>query len=234
MLIAFEGIDGSGKGTHAELLRRNLVASGTSCALYSFPCYATTFFGAEVGKYLNGKYGTLSTVPVEFASLLYAGDRFEMRDELIRALEENDVVICDRYTPSNLAHQAGKTSGKKRHTTIDWIERVEYEIFKMPRPDLVIWLDMPVGIAQSFVLQKKLRSYTSKQQDLHEESKTYLVNVRKTYSELSVRPGWYRINCGARRSRRIEDIHGEIVKCVEDVRQMNLSAMEGSADRAQQ
>ena len=109
MLVVLEGIDGSGKGTQARLLVDALARRGFTARLFSFPCYDETFFGREVGRYLNGAFGDLHSVPPEFAALLYAGDRLEKRDELLVALRDADVVVCDRYVPSNFAHQAART-----------------------------------------------------------------------------------------------------------------------------
>src|SRR3712207_3314277 len=108
MLIAIEGIDGSGKGTQARLLRERCRAAGLSAALISFPRYAETRFGRAVGKFLNGRFGTLDQVSPFLAALLYAGDRFESRTLLRESLFANDVVVLNRYVASNVAHQGSK------------------------------------------------------------------------------------------------------------------------------
>ncbi len=135
MLIVIEGIDGSGKGTQADLLCRRLRADGRRVRLFSFPSYTETFFGREVGRYLNGDYGSLTSVPVEFAALLYAGDRFEKKQSLVAALADGGIVICDRYVPSNLAHQAAKLHGERQDALRGWIAALEYEVYGLPRPD---------------------------------------------------------------------------------------------------
>src|SRR5436309_12852628 len=103
MLIAIEGIDGSGKGTQARRLIERLAASGRRAALLSFPRYGETLFGRAIGEFLNGRFGTLDQVHPFLASLLYAGDRFESRRLLAELLATHDVVVLDRYVASHLA-----------------------------------------------------------------------------------------------------------------------------------
>ena len=165
MLVVLEGIDGSGKGTQARLLVDALARRGFTARLFSFPCYDETFFGREVGRYLNGAFGDLHSVPPEFAALLYAGDRLEKRDELLVALRDADVVVCDRYVPSNFAHQAAKLPRERQDALIDWIAAVEYTVFGLPRPDLVCLLTMPPERSVALVLNKNRRSYTEKRLD---------------------------------------------------------------------
>lgn len=209
MLIAFEGIDGSGKGTHSQLFCERMHSAGFKTKLFSFPNYKDTFFGHEVGRYLDGCFGGLDTVPVEFASILYAGDRFELRSQIIECLDNDIVVVCDRYTPSNLAHQGGKVSINERDHVLNWIEKLEYSVFNLPKPDVVFWLDMPVVQAMEFVAQKSSRLYTDKSHDLHEASLEYLEKVRDTYEYLSCLYGWVRVGCC---DERLSE-----VKCIDEI-----------------
>src|SRR5579872_3745025 len=111
MLIDIEGIDGSGKGTQARLLTDRLLASGVSATLVSFPRYDATLFGKAVGEFLNGEFGSLDTVHPFLVSLLFAGDRFESKAYLLEAMRTSQIVVLDRYVPSNVAHQAAKLDG---------------------------------------------------------------------------------------------------------------------------
>src|SRR4051812_41292006 len=108
MLVAIEGIDGSGKGTQTSRIVRRLSDSGSPATSVSFPMYDKTFFGGEVGKYLNGAFGELAQIHPKFAAMLYAGDRFQAKAELNRLLGSGQIVICDRYTGSNQAHQGAR------------------------------------------------------------------------------------------------------------------------------
>ena len=159
-LIAIEGIDGSGKGTQAGLMRDALVARGHKTALISFPRYQETFFGARIGDFLNGRFGSLDEVHPFLAATLFAGDRLESRPMLIDALETHDVVVLDRYVASNIAHQAAKRTGDERRTLTQWILDLEFSVNKLPRPDLSILLDLPASTAQTLIAKKNARAYT--------------------------------------------------------------------------
>ena len=211
-LIAIEGIDGSGKGTQAQRLYEQFSASGKTAALMSFPRYTETLFGKAIGDFLNGRFGTLNEVSPFLASLLYAGDRFESRDFLLQTLNDNEVVILDRYTASNIAHQGSKFDGEERRELVDWIRRIEYEIYQLPRPDLVVLLDLPVLEAQQLIAIKQARSYTDKPADLQEADTAYLEGVRNVYLELAgEESNWCKIDCWRNNAiRSIEEIGDEI------------------------
>jgi len=212
MLIAIEGIDGSGKGTHAQHLHDALKNNGIPSKLLTFPNYGSTFFGKQVGRYLNGDFGDLNSVPVELSAMLYAGDRYEMRQTITESLDNGFVVICDRYTPSNLAHQTAKMPADRQDDFIAWLEELEYGIYKLPKADIVFWLDMPVDIAMRFVLKKNKRNYTDKKMDLHEASASYLTSVQTVYSRLSSRSNWVPLECAAAgNAKTIESIQKDIV-----------------------
>ncbi len=212
MLIALEGIDGSGKGTQANRLCERLKTEGKTVELLSFPRYEATVFGKAIGDFLNGRFGTLSEVHPQLASLLYAGDRFESREVLTQAIAKNDVVVLDRYVASNIAHQGAKREGEQRKELIAWVESVEFEIFNLPKPDLVILLDLPANTAQQLIAKKSARNYTDKPADLQEADGGYLAKVRAVYRELAeTTPGWQIVNCLQSDSlRTIEEIGEEV------------------------
>ena len=207
-LIALEGIDGSGKGTQAGLLHERLQRAGKTCTLLSFPRYEHTLFGKAVGDYLNGRFGTLDEVSPFLVSLLYAGDRYESRRVLADALASSDVVILDRYVASNVAHQGAKATGAERAELIAWIERIEFEIFSLPRPDLVVLLDIPADTAQRLIAKKNARTYTDRKADLQEADGAYLERVREVYLELAAaNPSWRRVDC----------VHGGMLRSVDEI-----------------
>ena len=113
-LIAIEGIDGSGKGTQSGLLTERLRDLGYRTASIQFPRYSATTFGAAIGDFLNGRFGSLEEVHPQLAAVLYAGDRFESLSVLEEAVNTSDVVVLDRFTASNFAHQAAKLEGEER------------------------------------------------------------------------------------------------------------------------
>ncbi len=195
-LVAFEGIDGSGKGTQARRLLDHMTEVGVRAELFSFPRYDDTMFGKVIGDFLNGRFGQLNEVDPQLVALLYAADRFESRPLLIDAAEQNDVVICDRYVPSNIAHQGAKQADEDRVRLIEWIERIEYGVLELPRPDLVVLLDLPVSEAQRLIALKDARTYTDKAADLQEADGDYLAKVRDVYCELAdTQPNWSKVEC---------------------------------------
>ncbi|HEX6986982.1 MAG TPA: thymidylate kinase [Planctomycetaceae bacterium] len=211
-LIAIEGIDGSGKGTQAKLLRDRFLAAGATAALLSFPRYAETRFGGYVGEYLNGRFGSLDEVHPFLASLLFAGDRFESREVIRDALERHDVVVCDRYVASNVAHQAAKCDGAARQELIRRIEEVEFEVYRLPRPDRTVLLDLSVENARRLIALKAKRSYTDRTEDLHESDGIYLGAVGDVYrARQASDPTWVRIACERDGVvRPIEAIHADV------------------------
>lgn len=216
--IVFEGIDGSGKGTQAALLREALARDGRRVELLSFPRYDQTHFGRAIGEFLNGRFGPADAVDPFLVALLFAGDRFESRQVIERADAASDVLIFDRYVPSNIAHQAAKLPAERRGELAAWVERIEYDIYALPRPDLVILLDLPAEEAQRRIAKKAPRTYTDRAADLHEEDAPYLARVRAVYRELASRQeNWRIIDCfDGERPRPVEEIGDEIAAIARD------------------
>jgi dTMP kinase len=196
LLVAIEGIDGSGKGTQAARLCQAFKTAGQSCELLSFPRYRDTEFGRKIGDFLNGRFGNLEQVSPFLVSLLFAGDRFESRHVLRRALAENEVVICDRFVASNIAHQAAKLEGAERDELIRWVRYVEHQLYELPQPDLTVFLDLSVEQAGRLIALKAKRSYTDQPADLQEADAGYLKKVHDVYQQLAVSEDhWIRIDC---------------------------------------
>ena len=211
-LIAIEGIDGSGKGTQAKRLHERLVAAGRKAALISFPRYDATLFGRAIGQFLNGRFGALDQVSPFLVSLLYAGDRLESREFLREALANNDVVVLDRYVPSNIAHQGAKLQGDERREVIEWIKQIEYSLYELPQADLVLLLDLPAAEARELIAKKSTRSYTDREADLQESDTNYLEQVRQVYrAQAASDPTWQLIECfDGEHIRPVEEIGEEI------------------------
>lgn len=184
-LIAIEGIDGAGKGTQAGRLVSSLRDMGLKVDTLQFPRYSATTFGSAIGDFLNGRFGALNEVHPQLAAVLYAGDRYESRSLLMRMMEENDAIVLDRFVGSNLAHQSAKLEGEARLGLIEWIEKVEYEVFALPRPALTILIDMSSQMSRELVSRKAARDYTTQEADLQESDLPYLEKVRRCYLALS-------------------------------------------------
>ncbi|HTO25427.1 MAG TPA: hypothetical protein VMJ49_05960 [Gaiellaceae bacterium] len=190
LLVAIEGIDGSGKGTQAAHLADAARAAGYAVASFSFPRYDGNPFSDAIERYLNGELGGLDEVHPELAALLYACDRLHARPELVAALDESDLVICDRYVASNLAHQGAKLDGEARERVIEWLLAVEYGEFALPRPDLVVLFDAPAALARELVARKGARGYTTLEADIHESDTAHGDASREVYLGLARQDGW--------------------------------------------
>lgn len=212
MLIAIEGIDGSGKGTQAELLHQRMLNAGLTSELISFPRYAETHFGQTIGRFLNGEFGELGQVDPHLAATLYAADRFESIEMLSELLATKDVVVADRYVASNVAHQGAKKSGDDRTAIQEWILKTEHEVFRLPRAHLVVHLDLPAETAQKLIARKSKRDYTDQAADLQEADRDYLDSVREAYLDLASRePDWSTISLlDGDRLKSIDEVGEEI------------------------
>jgi dTMP kinase len=176
-----------------------------------FPQYEDNFFGGFVGECLRGEHGDFLGVNPQIASVLYAADRFESAVKLRKWLDEGATVVLDRYVSANQIHQGGKIADTRaRAKFLMWLDKMEYDVFDIPRPDKVIYLDVPIAISQE-LLRK-----SGKKLDNAEQNLQYLENSRKSALWLARREdNWERIICTNRgKLRSIEDIHKEILGTV--------------------
>ena len=193
-LIVLEGIDGSGKRTQMDLLARRLEARGLPIVRMSFPRYESSF-GRLVARYLNGEFGPLDAVDPHFSALLYAGDRYEAKNELESALAAGKTVLADRYIGSNLAHQTARVAPKHRDEFLTWLRHLEYDIYSLPGEDLTVYLRVPAKVAHLLIGQKATRDYTSRRHDLQEADLDHLEKAAMLYDRLAAGSNWVRIEC---------------------------------------
>ena len=194
-LIALEGIDGSGKATQTALLEKMLRGSGERVHVVSFPRYEQSLFGAEVRRFLQGDFGTMESIHPKLAALLYAGDRFEYRSQLWEALKAGQVVVCDRYVPSNMVHQACKLPLAEQDQFADFVARLEYSLYALPRPDLVLFLDTPPELSTALLQKRWREAGGAAQPDLQERDGAYQRKVHGCYGRFAARHSWERIVC---------------------------------------
>jgi dTMP kinase len=216
-LIVLEGIDGAGKGTQAGLLARALQERGIPCVKVGFPRYESSF-GRLIARFLNGEFGPLATVDPHFSALLYAGDRFEAKRELLAALDSRKIVITDRYVASNLAHQTARVSADARAEFMAWLRQLEYGLYGLPAEDLVIYLRVPAQEGHRLVGLKSARSYTEKSRDLQESDLSHLKEAAHVYDELAQAPNWVTIECFEPKSgkhRPPEEIHRAVLEAID-------------------
>ena len=216
-LIVLEGIDGSGKATQSALLEKKLKAEGKEVMHISFPDYDSDS-SALVKMYLAGQFGKdPGDVNPYAASLFYAVDRFaSYRTKWKDFYEKGGIVIADRYTTSNMVHQMTKyEEEKERKDFLSWLEKTEYEELELPRPDLVILLDIPLSISENLVKERAKQGGTM---DIHEQHLDYLKKCHDAYQELVTMYGWQKIACAKDGSlRSMEDIAAEVEKEVEAI-----------------
>lgn len=215
MLVALEGIDGSGKGTQTKLLQERAIKNGIKAVHISFPQYGKNAFAQVVQEYLNGRFGGVDDVHPKLAALLFAGDRFASKSLIEQATKENALVIFDRYVASNLAHQAAKLRSDERQPFIEWLSEIEYGLYRLSKPDLTVFLDVPVEQAQRLVHSKPAeRGYTALKEDIHEKDADYLRACRDVYDTLAasdIGGRWERVICyRSGIMRAVEDIAEEV------------------------
>ncbi len=151
-LIVIDGIDGSGKATQAALLTARLKKEGVSVKTIDFPQYTKNFFGRLLRECLDNKHGDFLHLDPRIVSLLYAADRFESSAQILSWLSEGYIIIADRYTSANQIHQGSKIkNAKERKQFLDWLDRMEHNILGIPRPDLVVFLHVPVMVSQTLI-----------------------------------------------------------------------------------
>jgi dTMP kinase len=219
LLIAIEGIDGSGKNTQARLLEQSLLSKGFAVYATGFPQY-DSWFGSMVGKFLNGDFGSLQAVDPHFSALLYAGDRFEAKPRIESTLNAGNIVLVDRYVASNLAHQVARADPEKRSEFLRWIEHLEYSIYGLPREDLILYLRVPPSQAQKLVGQKAERKYTRESHDILERNLRHLEDAAEMYDMLSRSRPWATVQCYDAQNNTLrlpEDIAGEVLSAVQPV-----------------
>lgn len=188
-LIVIDGTDGSGKATQVELLRKKLVSGGKKVKIVDFPEYYKNFFGKFIGHCLSEQYYNWLGVHPKIASIAYAADRWESSKEINKWLAQGYVVLANRYVSANQIHQGGKiANAKKRQEFIKWLDEMEYKVFKIPRPDLTLYLSLPINISLKLIEErnsKMKREYLKKKKDVHENDKNFLINSRKSAIWLS-------------------------------------------------
>ncbi|MCP6720434.1 MAG: thymidylate kinase [Patescibacteria group bacterium] len=199
-LIVIDGIDGSGKATQSTLLKKRLRREGIKVRTIDFPRYENNFFGKIIGDYLAGTFGDFIQVDPRIASVLYAADRFESGDKIQAWLSAGYVVLTDRYVSANQIHQGGKISSpQKRKKFLKWLDVMEYDVFKIPRPDLVIYLDVPYEVSREWLRKKVARrskKYLKGRRDVAEDNLIHLRNSRASALNLEkANKNWRKISC---------------------------------------
>ena len=219
-LIVFEGTDGSGKSTQFALLAKRLEAEQIGFQRLRFPQYEEPS-SALIRMYLGGAFGDdPEAVNAYAASTFYAVDRYASYQCVWKDYYQGGgLVVSDRYTTSNAVHQGSKVPEGERAEFFRWLYDLEYDRMGLPRPDLVVLLDMPVELSEQ--LMRKREQSTGTHADIHERDEDYLKKCRDVALHAAEYYGWRTVSCAKDGAiRGVEDIHEEvyaIVKsCLED------------------
>ncbi len=197
-LIVITGIDGSGKTVQSKLLYERLQKEGYPAVTTDFPQYGKTFFADMVTKYLKGEFGSADSVSPYLASLLYAGDRWECKEQINTWLRKGKIIISNRYVCDNMAHQGGKISDStEKEKFFQWLDTLEHQVFAVPRSNLNILLYVPAEIAYHLIEKKEQRTYLAgEKKDIHEEDINHLRYAQQTFLDIAKgKKDWVTIDC---------------------------------------
>lgn len=218
-IIVIEGTDCSGKETQSKLLVQNLKKLGKKAIMISFPRYDTPTGKIVGGPYLGRKdicncYFEEGSVKVDpkISCLYYAADRKYNIEEVLKYVNDGYYVILDRYTSSNMAHQGCKILNKDdRFNMFQWIDKLEYWLLELPKPDKTIFLYVPYDYSKKLKCQRQ----DALLDDEHEKNEEYLINSFNCYLELSELYNWDRVNCiGNEGLKSIDEIGKDVLNCV--------------------
>lgn len=217
-LVVLDGLDGSGKTTQLTRLGGYLTGRGIHYKQISFPDYQNPS-SALVRMYLDGAFGSSpDAVGAYAASSFYAVDRYaSFKQFWQRDYEAGDMILAARYTTSNAIHQMGKLPREEWDAYLRWLEEYEYGLLGLPRPDLVIFLDMPPEVSQT-LLSGRYEGDEAKK-DIHERDRSYLAHCRDSALYAARAMGWQVIPCAEQgRPLPVEEVTGSLVRLLEHLR----------------
>lgn len=214
-LFVIEGTDSSGKQTQLEELKRRFEKEKIEYKSVSFPNYESNS-SKLVKIYLSGE---LAENPKEIspyiASTFYAADRYvTFKREYEKYYNNGGIILADRYTTSNMVHQAGKIEdAEERKKFLDWLWDFEFNLYGLPVPTQIIFLNMPTEYAIKLMKNRKNKFTNEEKKDIHERNLEHLKDAYNEALKVSKKYNWYEIKCiKDNRIRTIDDIHEEIFK----------------------
>ncbi len=217
MLIAFDGLDGSGKNTQTNLLTEYLEKQGIAYRYVTFPTYDETY-SFFVSKYLSGAFGEKpENVNGYAASAFFAADRYlSYIMDWKKDYDEGKIIIANRYTTANAVHQCSKIAEDERDEYLEWLFDYEWNKLGLPAPDKIIYLCQPPEVSR-YLVQKRCEE-TGATKDIHENSAEHLQKSYEAALYVSEKYSWDRIDVAdEKRIRTREDIHAEVVKIISDL-----------------
>jgi len=215
-LIVIDGADGSGKATQTKLLVEKLQEEGLRVETLDFPQYTQNHFGRLLRESLDGKRGDFLQLDPRLASTIYAADRFESAPKIRIWLEEGAIVVLDRYVSSNMLHQASKlTDEADRIEFLNWLDTIEHGVFGIPRPDVILYLDIPYEVRKDLMDTDGNRI----ELDVVERDEEYNRAAETQATELLAGlNNWQQVTCTHDSNLRSkEEIHQEVYELVKTV-----------------
>ncbi|MDR1773779.1 MAG: thymidylate kinase [Clostridioides sp.] len=219
LIIIESGTDSSGKATQTRKLFERLNKEQINLKKIAFPDYESES-SSLVKMYLRGDFGkNPSDVDPYVASTFFAADRYaSFKTKWDGFYNSGGLILADRYTTSNMIHQASKMKVSEREKYLDWLYDFEYNMYKIPKPDLVLFLDMPVEKSFELMKNRKNEITGEDKKDIHESNYEYLKECYNTGIEIANKYNWKIIECVQNNKlRTIEDIHEEIYSCVKEM-----------------
>jgi dTMP kinase len=222
-LIVVDGADGSGKATQTKLLVERLSNDGYSVETLDFPQYTENICGKLLRECLDGKRGDFMNVDARIASVLYAADRFESKNQIQDWLADGKVVVLDRYVSANIMHQGAKIDDPQElEKFLAWIDELEHGMFGIARPDLIIYLDVPLEERLRMVKEavNNKEHHKGTKVDVAESDIEHQATAQERAKQIvQSRNNWKQIVCtvqGSLRSR--EDIHEDVFTCFKELK----------------
>lgn len=197
LIIIESGSDGSGKATQTEKLYNRLKAEGYRVKKVTFPNYESES-SALVKMYLRGDFGkNAEDVDPYVASTFFAMDRYaSYKTDWGDFYQNGGIIISDRYTTSNMVHQGAKMDpGDELENYLDWLYKLEYSTYKIPKPDAVLFLDMDPEISQQLMKGRENKIDGSKDKDIHESDREYLEKSYRNAICIAEKYSWQKIDC---------------------------------------
>ena len=200
MLVVIEGLDGAGKSTQVRLMREYLEGVCPRLDYIHFPRYDAPVYGGLIGKFLRGGFGPIDGVHPQLVALLFAEDRHGAAPAIKEALASGGTVLLDRYVYSNIAYQCAKMKNQDAAEDLrEWILNTEFGNFDLPRPDLNIFLDVPIGFVEESLSRSRSgsdRGYLHGASDIHEADIEFQKRVRAMYlRQASLDPSLVVVDC---------------------------------------
>lgn len=224
MLVVLEGLDGAGKSTQVRKLKEYLGTVSKSLDYIHFPRYDSPVYGGLIGKFLRGGFGSIESVHPQLVALLFAEDRHAALAGIQRSLKNGGTVLLDRYVYSNIAYQCAKLPDPDEAEELrEWILDTEFGQFGLPRPDLNIFLDVPISFVEKSLNSSRdgdEREYLQGQKDIHEADISFQKKVRAMYRrQASFDPSLVVVDCAAEDGSMLPpDVIFSRIKSVVDAR----------------